>query len=74
MTCHAGSCIFCEWRSRKLRSLGRGQVLEIDQMIRKFIWQGRKPRTKLAALELSVEDGGCALPHIRKNDYAACLD
>lgn len=44
---------------------------ELNKTISRFIWQGKKPRIKLKAVELPKEQGGMALPYFKDYFYAA---
>lgn len=47
------------------------QFLEWDKMISRFIWLGKKPRIRFKILQLSKENGGMAVPHLRNYFYSA---
>lgn len=49
------------------------QFREWDKWISRFIWQGRKPRIKFSTLQLKKDNGGLALPNMRKYYDAAQL-
>lgn len=49
------------------------QFIEWDKQISRFIWNGRKPRTKYATLLLSKDRGGMSLPNLIDYFYAAQL-
>ena len=49
------------------------QFTEWDKLISRFLWQGKKPRTRYKTLQLSKEKGGLNLPNLRDYYYAAQL-
>uniref|UniRef100_A0AAR2JJM9 Reverse transcriptase domain-containing protein n=1 Tax=Pygocentrus nattereri TaxID=42514 RepID=A0AAR2JJM9_PYGNA len=44
---------------------------EIDKIISRFIWQGKKPRVRFKTLQLSKAEGGMGLPYFKGYYYAA---
>ena len=47
------------------------QFSELNKMISRFIWQGKKPRVRFKTLQLKKEDGGMAVPNFKDYFYAA---
>lgn len=43
---------------------------ELDKMISRFIWQGKRPRIRYKTLQPAKENGGLSLQNI-KNDFQA---
>lgn len=51
--------------------ISQKEFSEIDKIISRFIWQGRRPRVKYKTLQLSKERGGMSLPYFKGYFYAA---
>ena len=51
----------------------QSQFMRWNRLISRFVWGGRKPRTKLETLQLPKEDGGLGLPNLKAYFYAAQL-
>lgn len=49
------------------------QFIEWDKLISRFLWQGKKPRTRYKTLQLNKGKGGLNLPCLRDYYYAAQL-
>lgn len=47
------------------------QFSELNKIISRFIWQGKKPRVRFNTLQLPKEQGGMALPNFKDYFYAA---
>lgn len=45
----------------------------LDKLISKFLWQNKRPRTRLKTIFLPRDRGGLALPHFKKYYWAAQL-
>ena len=50
--------------------LPKEKFQELDKLISRFIWQGKKPRIRFKTLQLAKDKGGLSLPNI-KNYYQA---
>ena len=50
--------------------LPEGKFQELDKLISRFIWQGKRPRICYKTLQLAKDKGGLSLPNI-KNYYQA---
>ena len=48
-------------------------IRRVNGWISSFIWSRKKPRLKMAKLQMSVEQGGLAVPNIRLYQLAAQL-
>lgn len=51
--------------------LPKGKFQELDKLISRFIWQGKKPRIRYKTLQLAKDKGGLALPNIKNYHQAA---
>uniref|UniRef100_A0A671X9Z4 Reverse transcriptase domain-containing protein n=1 Tax=Sparus aurata TaxID=8175 RepID=A0A671X9Z4_SPAAU len=47
------------------------QFSELDKIISRFIWQGKKPRVRFKTLQLPKEQGGMSLPNFKDYFFAA---
>lgn len=51
--------------------ISKGEFVEWDKCISRYIWQGRKPRIKFKTIQLAKEKGGLALPCLKSYFQAA---
>ena len=52
-------------------SVPQSQLMEWDKWFSRFIWGGKRPRIRLATLQLPKERGGMAVPSFKDYYYAA---
>lgn len=50
---------------------GMARLQELDKMISRFVWGGKKPRIKFRTLQISTDNGGLSLPNFKNYLRAA---
>ena len=58
------------YKMQVLPSIDKNLVVKINRIVENFIWNGRKPKLKLAVLQGECEDGGLGLFDLEKRDAA----